>query len=102
MNAIVLLRFFRRWIKDSGRKIDIILDNFRVHHAKLVKAWLQRHEDKIDVFYLPAYPPELNPDEYHNCDLKTGLRSSSLTRNEDELKGKILGHMRCFSESRLE
>ena len=96
MNARVLLRFFRRLIKDSGRKVFLILDNLRVHHAKLVKAWLQKHEEKIEVFYLPSYSPELNPDEYLNCDLKAGLRASSPARNEDELKGKILGHMRML------
>ena len=96
MNARVLLRFFKRLIKDSGRKVFLILDNLRVHHAKLVKAWLQKHEDKIEVFYLPSYSPELNPDEYLNCDLKAGLRSASPARNENELKGKILGHMRML------
>lgn len=66
MNARVLLRFFRRLIKDSGRKVFLILDNLQVHHAKLVKAWLLRHEDQIEVFYLPSCSPELNPDEYLN------------------------------------
>jgi len=96
MNAKVLLRFFKRLIKDAGRKVFLILDNLRVHHAKVVKAWLQRHEDKIEVHYLPSYSPELNPDEYLNCDLKSGLRASSSARNEVELKGKILGHMRML------
>ena len=68
----------RRLIKDAKRTVFLILDNLRVHHAKLVKAWLERHEDEIEVFYLPSYSPELNPDEYLNCDLKTGIRSSSL------------------------
>jgi len=96
MNARVLLRFLKRLIKDSGRKVYLILDNLRVHHAKLVRKWLQRHEEKIEVFYLPSYSPELNPDEYLNCDLKAGLRASSPARNEDELKGKILGHLRML------
>ena len=33
-------------------------------HAKLVKAWLERHQENIEVFYLPSYSPEINPDEY--------------------------------------
>lgn len=41
MTAKVLLRFMKRLIKDAGRKVFLILDNLRVHHAKLVKAWLQ-------------------------------------------------------------
>ncbi len=49
------------------------VDNLRVHHAKVVKAWLAEHKDEIEVFYLPSYSPELNPDEYMNCDLKAGV-----------------------------
>jgi transposase len=71
MTARVLLRFLKRLIKDAGRKVFLVLDNLRVHHAKLVKAWLEKHSNEIEVFYLPSYSPELNPDEYLNCDLKT-------------------------------
>lgn len=96
MNARVLIKFMRRLIKDAKRTVFLILDNLRVHHAKLVKAWLDRHEDEIEVFYLPSYSPELNPDEYLNCDLKGGIRSSSPARNQKDLKRKVLGHMRML------
>jgi transposase len=73
MKARLLMRFMKRLIKDSGRKVFLVLDNLRVHRAKLVKAWLERHSDKIEVFYLPAYSPDLNPDGYLNCDLRNGI-----------------------------
>ncbi|SDP68948.1 IS630 family transposase [Desulforhopalus singaporensis] len=71
-NARVLLRFMKRLIKDSGRKVFLVLDILPVHHAKLVRKWLKRHENQIEVFYLPSYSPELNPDEHLNYNLKTG------------------------------
>lgn len=74
----------------------LILDNLRGHNAKLVKEWLERHEDEIEVFYLPSCSPEFNPDEYVNCDLKNGIRSSSPARTNKDLKGKVLGHMRML------
>jgi len=40
----------------------LILDNLRVHHSKPVKAWLAVRTDKMEVFYLPCYCPELNPE----------------------------------------
>ncbi|MFT5702556.1 MAG: transposase [Desulforhopalus sp.] len=98
MNARVLLRFLRRLIKDAGRKVFVILDNLRVHHAKLVKAWLARHSSEIEVFYLPAYSPDLNPDEYLNCDLKAGIRTASPSRSKADLKGKVLIHMRMIQK----
>lgn len=64
MNAKTLIKFLKRLIKTCGRKIFLILDNLRVHHAKLVREWLGEMKDKIEIFYLPSYSPELNPDEY--------------------------------------
>lgn len=98
MTARVLIKFMKRLIKDAKRMVFLILDNLRVHHAKIVKAWLAKHDDEIEVFYLPAYSPELNPDEYLNCDLKTGIRSSSPARNPKELKQKVLSHMRMLQQ----
>jgi len=89
MTAKVLLRFMKRLIKDAGRKVFLVLDNLRVDHAKLVKAWLARHVKKIEVFYLPAYSPDLNPDEYLNCDLKAGIRSAAPARNQSDLTSKV-------------
>lgn len=70
MKADVLIHFMIRLLKDAKRKVFLILDNLRVHHAKPVKEWLEEHKAMIEVFYLSAYSPELNPDEYLNCDLK--------------------------------
>ena len=41
-----------------------------VLHAKKVKEWQQKHKDKIEFYFLPAYSPELNPDELVNQDVK--------------------------------
>lgn len=94
MTAKVLIRFMERLIKDANRKVFLILDNLRVHHAKLVKAWLEENTKRIEVYYLPAYTPEMNPDEYLNCDLKQGIRASSPARNQKQLERKVLGIMR--------
>lgn len=95
MNAALLIDFMRRLLKDAqGRKVMLILDNLRVHHARVVKQWLAEREEKIEVFYLPSYSPELNPDEYLNCDLKAGVHSGEPARAKGGLKKKILSHMR--------
>jgi len=70
MNADCLITFMKRLIRDADKKVYLILDNLRVHHSILVKAWLEENKEKIEVFYLPSYSPELNPDEYLNDDLK--------------------------------
>ena len=47
-----------------------MFDNPRVHHGKLVKAWLAEKRERIEVLYLPSYSPQLNPDKRLNADLK--------------------------------
>lgn len=94
MNSQTLIKFMRRLIKDSEKKVFLILDNLKVHHSHLVKDWLKEHETKIEVFHLPAYSPELNPDEYLNCDLKVGVHSGVPARTKDQLKHKAISHLR--------
>jgi transposase len=93
MNAKRLITFLKQLMKGADRKIFLILDNLRVHHAKVVKKWLLDYTDKIELFFLPAYSPERNPDEYLNCDLKAGVHSQSPARNTNELKKKVRSHM---------
>ena len=69
MNAQVLIKFLKRLIKVSNSKIFLILDNLRVHHANLVREWLEGKEDKLEIFFLPSHSPELNSDEYLNNDI---------------------------------
>ncbi|WP_366523395.1 hypothetical protein [uncultured Microbulbifer sp.] len=42
------------------------------------------------MFYLPEYSPELDPDEYLNCDFKGGAYSGVPPRSKEKLKGKVL------------
>jgi len=94
MNAKTLIRFMTRLIKDTDRKVFLILDNLRTHHSKPVSEWLDEHKDEIEVFYLPSYSPELNPDEYLNRDLKLNVHKSKPARTKSQLKRKTIGHLR--------
>lgn len=98
MNADVLIDFFMRLLKDADRKLIVILDNLNVHHCRPVKDWLAAHKKMIQVFYLPSYSPELNPDEYLNCDLKQGVHSGRPARSKDGLKQKASRHMRMLQK----
>jgi len=98
MNVSIFLDFLKRLIRDAGRKIFLVVDNLRVHHAKLAQAWLAEHQEEIEVFHLPSYSPELNPDELLNGDLKAGVHGREPSRNETELKRKISSHLRMLQK----
>ena len=93
MNAERLIEFLKQLIKSSTRKIYLILDNLKVHHSKVVKEWVEKSQDKIALFFLPSYSPEMNPDEYLNCDLKQGLSAKKSPKNKDILQNNVKRHM---------
>ncbi len=99
MNSKTFIKFLKRLVKDAGRKVYLILDNLRVHHSKPVKNWVQDHGDQIELFFLPSYSPELNPDEYLNCDLKDGVHSKVPSRTKVDLKKKAISHLRKIQKS---
>ena len=72
-DADKLIEFLQALIKDAGKKVFLILDNLRVHHSNIVKAWVAEHKEKIELFYLPSYSPQLNPEARLNADLKHEL-----------------------------
>ena len=96
LSADVLIKFLTRLIKDAKKKVFLVLDNLRVHHSRKVKAWLEGKEELIELFFLPSYSPELNPDEYLNCDLKARMSEGEPVRNAKHLKGKVISHLRSI------
>ena len=99
MNDDLLIDFMMRLLASVQRKVYLILDNLPVHHSKPVKRWLNEHQSMIQVFYLPSYSPELNPDEYLNCDLKTGVHSGIPARNKECLKEKTKKYMKLLQRT---
>lgn len=94
-----LIEFLEALIKDAARKIFLILDNLRVHHSKPVKAWLTERIDRIEVFYLPSYAPELNPDERLNADMKQAIGAKVPVRTKSKLKAAAENHMTVIGSS---
>jgi len=93
MTAQVLIEFMGRLIKDAGRKVFLILDNLKVHRSRAVRKWLASHQSQIEVYYLPYYSPELNPDEYLNGALKEKVHRGLRARHIKGLTYKVRSFM---------
>src|SRR5919202_485920 len=93
-----LLRFLARLVRDVGQKVCLILDRLAVHRSAKVRDWLVGREAEIEVFFLPGYSPELNPDEGVNGDLKQAVTGQEPARGEAQLKRAVVGHMRRLSK----
>jgi len=92
VNAETFKRFLERLIVGHTKKIFLIVDGHPTHKAKLVKSFVEQHSDRIELFFLPPYSPELNPDELVWAHLKKGS-GKGVSRTKEELKAKAYRHL---------
>ncbi len=50
-------------LNNPDKKVYMVLDNVRYHHAKRLKPILERYRHRIELLFLPPYSPDLNPME---------------------------------------
>src|SRR3974377_862522 len=93
MTAALFITFLERLLGETTRKIFLIVDWLKAHEAKKVEAWAADHQERIEIFFLPRYAPERNPDEYLNNDIKGGINATGLPDNKEELRSRMLGFM---------
>jgi transposase len=91
------IRFLGRLVRDAGRKVFLILDRLPVHRARPVRDWLAGRRAEIEVFLLPPYSPELNPDEGVHADLKQAVTRKAPARGKPQIKCAVVSHMRRLS-----
>lgn len=96
LSAPMLIEFLRRLIRSTDHKVFLILDNLNVHKAARVRAWVAAHARELAVFYLPAYAPERNPDEYLSGDLKLGVATKVPACTKPDLAKAARSHLRTL------
>lgn len=90
----IFIDFMKRLLIGAKKKIFLIVDGHRVHRSKMAKDFFASTSSKLEIFYLPPYSPELNPDELAWNTLKNGIVGRSTVKNKDELKAKVIGGLR--------
>jgi transposase len=71
-------------IKDP---VILIWDRSRTHRSKAVKAFLKNHPN-IPMEYLPAYAPELNPEEYCHGNVKHYIKNA-VFHSKNEIRNAL-------------
>ena len=80
------------------RKIIVIEDNARPHIAGAVKDFVRNNKNKIAVYYLPTYSPDLNPDEKVWKYLKNVKLKAHQARNKKEFKPLVQAKMQSIQK----
>jgi len=88
VNASVFRDFLKRLITGMDRKIFLIVDGHPAHKAKLVSRFVQDNAAAIEMFFLPPYAPELNPDELAWGHIKTRIAKATV-QTKEELKAMV-------------
>lgn len=94
INSDKFLRFIKRLVRSRQRSIFLIVDNLPVHKTAKVKNWVNDNKRNIQLFYLPVYSPELNPDEYLNQDLKANIVGKIKMNSHEDLKKGVVSFLR--------
>jgi transposase len=98
MNAGRFIEFLKALKKTiTGKKIFLIVDGSSVHKAKKVTKFLEEQAEDgncIELFILPPYSPELNPDEWVWNNIKNSRIGRQAVRSREDLKSKAISALR--------
>ena len=83
LTASVFRAFLKRLITGVARKVFLIVDGHPAHKARLVKQFLADNRDRIELFFLPPYSPELNPDELVWNNVKAAVAKKAIMTKEE-------------------
>jgi len=89
LNAEAFGAFLEDFMKGRRGKVFLVIDGHPAHKAKRVAKWVASLEGRLELHSLPAYAPDLNPDEFVWSHMKTnGVSKKPLKKNES-LKDRI-------------
>jgi transposase len=84
-NAARFRLFLDQLLRTIPGKLTVIWDNLNAHRASSVKRYVHRYRHRLQLEYLPAYAPELNPVEQAWADLKGHRLANYAPENLDQL-----------------
>jgi len=99
VGARVFIEFIKRLIHNADRAIFLIVDGHPAHKAVAVRRFVATLKGRFRLFFLPAYSPELNPDERVWNDLKNNAIGRKMIASPQSLKSEVISHLRFIQKS---
>lgn len=94
VTAKVFIEFLQRLLVNAPGPVFLIVDGHPAHRAKCVQNFVEAQEGKLELYYLPPYSPELNPDEYVWNNLKNNCLGRKLITSPEQLRNEVIRHLR--------
>jgi transposase len=99
MTADLFIEFLKRLLKNQNCPVFLIVDGHPVHRSAKVKAFVEATDGRLKLFQLPAYSPELNPDEQVCNQLKNHRIGKMFIKSLDDMIKKVGSAMRSIQRS---
>ena len=100
VNSAVFIQFLKRLVAGAKRKIFLIVDNGPSHISKKTKAFVASISEKLELFYLPPYSPDLNPDELVWNHLKNNTVGRSTVTDKANFKKQVTRSMKSLQKNK--
>ena len=93
------IEFLKKLLKGRTRPLILIVDRAPFHHSKKVRAFVRSHREKIRVYFLPRYSPEMNPDEQVWNEVKSKRIGKKSPKTKLSLKKKLYSELRSLQQT---
>jgi transposase len=110
-NAVTFQKFLEKIVIEATvgvnsngkkKKIVLVLDNARYHHAKIIQPWLEEMKDVIELFFLPPYSPDLNAIEMLWKKTRRAVTHNRFFESLDNLKYDLKMYWNQFAKTNEE
>ena len=99
-NASFFVEVLKKFSRRMRRPVFFVVDRHPVHRAKIVKKYVKSTKGRVQLYFLPPYAPDLNPDEFVWNQLKThGLCKKPLKENES-LSERVRADLKALAKNR--
>lgn len=95
----VFIEFLNRLMQVAGRPIFLVVDGHPVNRRAKVRKFIGGLDGRLLLFRLPAYTPDLNPDEHVWAHLISHKLGRSIIKGSDQMKKLALRFMRSLQKT---
>jgi len=94
------VEFLKEFMKTRRMPVMLIIDRHPSHIAKVVKDYVKGAKGKLEIYFLPGYAPELNPDEFVWNHLRQRGTSKKPLRQNESLAARVKSDLSAIKSDR--
>lgn len=98
VNAEVFIEFLKRLVTGASGPIFLIVDRGPAHISKKTKAFVKSLGGKLELYYLPPYSPDRNPDELVWKHLKADTAGRMVVTSKGKFESNVVSSMRSLQK----